>query len=72
MFYVGVILLIFGSIFVYGTKYLMKIFKWNPINIKFIGLFIAVIGIFMIINGEFPKSLEFIRYFKGKGVLLWK
>lgn len=78
MFFMGVIFLIMSAILVYGTKYIMKILNMNNlIAFKLIGFFIGVIGCFMIIYGDVPKGLAFIReylkeYFKERGVLLWK
>ncbi|TCO68485.1 hypothetical protein [Marinisporobacter balticus] len=76
MFFIGVIFLMMGAILVYGTKYIIKIFNMNsPVILKLIGFFIGAIGCFMIMYGDFPKWLVFIReylkeYLKKRGVLV--
>ncbi|MCT4621678.1 MAG: hypothetical protein N4A62_20110 [Marinisporobacter sp.] len=67
MFFVGIVILIIGAILVYRTDDCMKIFSVkNLIHLKGIGLMVSIIGVLMILYGDFPKSLEFIRVFFGK------
>lgn len=67
MFLMGCMFLIVGGMWVYKTRYMIKLFINKPIHrpvmVKLMGLGIAVIGILMIIYGDFPKSLGFMRIF---------
>ncbi|QZY56238.1 hypothetical protein [Crassaminicella profunda] len=67
MFFIGIVILMIGAIFVYRTNDCMKLFRMkNLIRLKGIGLIVSIIGVLMILYGEFPKSLEFIRIFFGR------
>ncbi|MCR1899994.1 hypothetical protein NSA47_13575 [Irregularibacter muris] len=47
----GVGLLIFGAVLVYGAKMITKIFQWiSFLALKLIGFIIAVVGILYIFN----------------------
>ncbi|QXM05546.1 hypothetical protein [Crassaminicella indica] len=64
MFFIGIILLMLGAMFVYRTNDCIKLFKVkNLIRLKVIGLIVSIIGVLMILYGDFPKGLEFIRIF---------
>ena len=66
MFIIGLILLMLGSIIVYGSKYirlLKDMEEDRTLIIKCIGFIMAVLGIFLIFYGEFPREVDFIRIF---------
>ena len=70
MFIYGIILLIIGGILGYGTKWLVDKFGFNMsesvtllLILKLAGFVLAAVGFLMVINGEFPEKLKFIKIF---------
>ncbi|WZL74443.1 hypothetical protein QBE52_06805 [Clostridiaceae bacterium 35-E11] len=67
MFVIGCIVLMIGAMLVYKTQYILKFLGkksvHHPMVVKLMGLGIAVVGFLMILYGEFPKSLGFMRIF---------
>ena len=66
MFIVGIILLLAGTVMVYGSKQIITLIGKgfsNQLILKTMGLILAVIGIGIILFGEFPENLNFLRIF---------
>ncbi|AOT68850.1 hypothetical protein [Geosporobacter ferrireducens] len=75
MFFVGIVFLFFGGFFVYGSRWIVRIIGKNDqhtvVIIKTIGMIMTLLAFWLILSGEFPRTLEFIRIFsRQKGVLL--
>ena len=66
MFIVGIILLLVGATMVYASKQIVAIIGKGfskQLIIKTMGLIFAVIGIGLILHGDFPENLNFIKIF---------
>ena len=62
MFYVEVILLIIGALLGYAPRCILNLFGEEKLMmLKAIGLLMAVIAAFMIVYGQYPSELEFLK-----------
>lgn len=66
MFYIGIVLFVLAGCIIFKPKIINLLFSHKQIQfsitiIKTIGLVLGIIGFIIIINSEYPRSIDFIR-----------
>ena len=67
MFLVGAVFLLFGGVCIYGSGWIVRRIgkgdQHTVLRIKMIGMLLALLAFGLILFGEFPRTLDFIRIF---------
>lgn len=68
MFFVGIVFLVLGGFFVYGSGWIARIVGRDDqrtiIILKSIGMVMTLLAFYLIVSQEFPRTLWFIRIFR--------
>lgn len=74
MFQAGMVLLLLGGFCIYKSPWILRHMNRNDtqgvIMVKMIGMLLAFLAFWLILSGEIPQSMKFIRIFhRWRGVL---
>ncbi len=66
VFIIGIVFLIIGAVLGYGAKWILRWFGKDKtikflLILKLLGFVLTIAGFLMVMYGEFPQRLQFIR-----------